>query len=61
MYCITDSNPGTAIEAEDYDSAPRAELVSIATQPLSCLKRGEGNGMEEAAGAERVLTGDRVG
>ena len=41
MYCITDSNPGTTIEVEDYDSAPRAELVSVSTQPLSCLKRGE--------------------
>lgn len=39
MYNITDSNPGTKIE--DYDSAPRAELVAVATGPLSCLKREE--------------------
>jgi len=49
VYCITDSSPRT--EEKDYDSAPRAELVAVASGPLSCLKREEKNGLDEAIGA----------
>lgn len=41
MCNITDSNPGTKIE--DYDSAPRAELVAVE-------ERGKKNGLDKEGG-----------
>lgn len=40
MYCITGSSPGSKIKEKDYDSAPRAELVTVSQWGPFLLEEG---------------------